>query len=120
MGFGASPFGSSPFGAAPIEGSLYVENVAPSDGAVVGPSDPLSFDIVSARGFRRFLVFAVFSTPRPVTELVYDGSRFKEPYAASVLSQDSTRASFELRRSGGWPGRPGLHLVAFDPAGVEL
>lgn len=97
-----------------------ITNRNPDPSIEVGPTDPISMDVV--QGSEPFLDIWIACQMAGTTlyEVIYDGAAFAPLYAAqsSILSI-SGGYRFRLRRAGGWLGAPTILVKAIDTAGLE-
>jgi hypothetical protein len=90
--------------------------VSPADGSTITRT-PIVVDVTDASTFAALFVWVTYNDGR-APDLVHDGESFQVPFAGN-----STRVSisggyrYTLRRAGGWPAAPTVHVLPVDTAG---
>ena len=97
-----------------------ISNRSPDPSIAVGPTDPISFDVVQGSNpFLDIVILAQFPS-EGLYEVVFDGAAFSPLYAQQSRQQSiSGGYRFLLRRTGGWPGAVTVKTKAIDTAGNE-
>jgi hypothetical protein len=89
----------------------------PADGSTITRTTPIVVDVTDASTFAALFVWVTYNDGR-APDLVHDGESFQVPFAGN-----STRVSisggyrYTLRRAGGWPAAPTVHVLPVDTAG---
>lgn len=95
--------------------------VSPTEGTPIQPSTTLVVRVQDNVAVALAPIYAEFPG-HPVAELVYNGTAFFAPYAASSSVIDLGDGGRELSvvRDGGWPGAVNLTSIATDTSGNEV
>lgn len=87
-----------------------ITNLQPPAGATVGPSTPLSFDVIDpVISQLRVFVWIVFKATGTV-ELAYDGNAWQALYGFSTIDSIPGGRRFTVTRVGGWPSAPEVRV----------
>jgi hypothetical protein len=97
-----------------------ISNFNPATSVAIGPTDPISFDVVQGSNPFQDLWIAAKLAGTNLYEVIYDGAAFAPLYSAqSTIQNISGGYRFRLRRAGGWPGAPTVLAKVIDTAGGE-
>jgi hypothetical protein len=97
-----------------------ITNRNPDPSIPVGPTDPISFDVILGTNPLLDVIVAATMAGTNLYEVIYDGSAFAPLYASLSSAQAiAGGVRFRVRRIGGWLGAPTLLTKAIDTAGNE-
>ena len=95
-----------------------VSNFDPAPGTPIVPTKAVGFDVTDNVALRLTAILVRFAGTS-LYEVAWDGSEFSPRYAGSLRTAIGSGHRYELRRSGGWPVAPTIHVMAIDTAGNE-
>lgn len=97
-----------------------VQNFNPATSIAIGPTDPVSFDVVVGSNPFLDILVAVRLAGTNLYEVVWDGAGFAPLYGPQSQVQNIAGGyRFRVRRTAGWPGAPTFLIKAIDTAGNE-
>lgn len=89
--------------------------VSPADGAEITRTTPIVVDVTDAGGLATVFLWAEY--PDGEEEVVYRDGAFSQRFRTSTRAGIADGGRYTLRRSGGWPAAPTIHVGPVDSSG---
>jgi len=95
--------------------------ISPPVGTVINATDEIIADIEDETSLQTVILMVKYlsSSEDRVTEVIWDGTAFRFPFANSTAAATTDGLRFTIRRTGGWKSSPTIEVYAVDASGNE-